>query len=127
MLPPVIWFAEFMDRLAQFLRYYIRHRQNTHSYWKNLRVILSDAGVPGEVSVCDDQSSTGPQQLNAQGEHKIMEFIRLQRAQPQYNPNTRHILHGLDADLIMLGSYSFRSVECAYQLGLAVLHRLGNS
>jgi 5'-3' exoribonuclease 1 len=78
----------FMTRLSSQLRYFINKKITEDSNWRDVEVVLSGHEVPGE------------------GEHKIMEYIRLSRAQPDYNPNVRHCLYGLDADLIMLGLLS---------------------
>ncbi|GJE94543.1 5'-3' exonuclease [Phanerochaete sordida] len=78
----------FMARLSEQLRYFVNKKISEDANWKHVTVVLSGHEVPGE------------------GEHKIMEYIRHTKAQPDYNPNVRHCLYGLDADLIMLGLLS---------------------
>ncbi|KAI8367771.1 XRN 5'-3' exonuclease N-terminus-domain-containing protein [Blakeslea trispora] len=80
--------TEFMKRLTAELRYFISKKVSEDANWRGVEIVLSGPEVPGE------------------GEHKIMEYIRLARAQPDYDPNVRHCLYGLDADLIMLGLLS---------------------
>ena len=81
--------TEFMARLTKQLKYFINKKISEDVDWQgDLEVVLSGHEVPGE------------------GEHKIMEYIRREKSQPDYDPNRRHCLYGLDADLIMLGLLS---------------------
>ena len=80
--------TEFMAKLTQQLKYFISKKVSEDLDWQGVEVVLSGHEVPGE------------------GEHKIMEYIRQAKAQPGYDPNVRHCLYGLDADLIMLGLLS---------------------
>jgi 5'-3' exoribonuclease 1 len=77
-----------MAKLTEQLKYFVNKKISEDANWRHCEVVLSGHDVPGE------------------GEHKIMEYIRKSRAQPDYNPNVRHCLYGLDADLIMLGLLS---------------------
>jgi 5'-3' exoribonuclease 1 len=80
--------TQFMAKLTQQLKYFINKKVSEDVDWQGVEVVLSGHEVPGE------------------GEHKIMEYIRQAKAQPGYDPNVRHCLYGLDADLIMLGLLS---------------------
>jgi 5'-3' exoribonuclease 1 len=80
--------TEFMAKLTKQLKYFISKKVSEDVDWQGVEVVLSGHEVPGE------------------GEHKIMEYIRQAKAQPTYDPNVRHCLYGLDADLIMLGLLS---------------------
>ena len=75
----------FMCRLHEQLKYFVASKMSTDTIWHGVKVILSGHETPGE------------------GEHKIMDFIRHEKSMPGYDPNIRHCLYGLDADLVMLG------------------------
>lgn len=77
-----------MEKLTRQLKYFVNKKISEDVDWQGVEIVLSGHEVPGE------------------GEHKIMEYIRLAKAQPDYNPNLRHCIYGLDADLIMLGLLS---------------------
>jgi hypothetical protein len=97
--------TEFMHRLSAFIWFYVLEKMNSNSAWRDVKVIFSDASVPVRnlSGITIKHHSTKIIVIKqGEGEHKIMSFIRNERSQPDYDPNQKHILHGLDADLIML-------------------------
>ncbi|KAH8852491.1 5'-3' exoribonuclease 1 [Schistosoma japonicum] len=77
--------TEFMDRLHRHLVAFVEKHVNHDADWQCIDVILSGHDCPGE------------------GEHKIREYMAYRRCLPDYRPNERHCIYGMDADLIFLG------------------------
>ncbi len=63
----------FMSKVSASLHFHVEWSLQHDPAWRHLTIIFSDAKVPGE------------------GEHKIIHWIRQQRADPAWDPNTRHV------------------------------------
>jgi len=75
--------TRFMDSLSQYLEWFIRYKMANDPLWPE--VIFSNEKVPGE------------------GEHKLVKYVR------QFGSENEHyMIHGMDADLIMLALASQR-------------------
>jgi len=74
--------------MSSMIKYFVKRKLKEDPLWQNIRIIFSGHEVPGE------------------GEHKIIAYIRAMKMQRGYNPNTRHVMYGLDADLVMLSLLS---------------------
>ncbi|EUB63314.1 5'-3' exoribonuclease [Echinococcus granulosus] len=77
--------TEFMESLHEFFKRFIANQISSDPLWRRIDVIYSGHDVPGE------------------GEQKIREYMLYQRTLSGYQPNERHCLYGMDADLIFLG------------------------
>ena len=75
----------FMARMEAAVRSFLETRlASGHADWAGLEVLWSPSSEPGE------------------GEHKIMQFLRLRRAQPSFRPDACRAIVGQDADLLLL-------------------------
>ena len=72
--------TSMMFYLSKYLDWYVKSKISCDPNWKNIEVIISNERVAGE------------------GEHKIINYIRRHA-----NPCESFCIHGMDADLIMLG------------------------
>lgn len=74
--------TDFMAKLAKKLNEHIALRKTNE--WKHLKIIMSDAGVPGE------------------GEHKLMKYVR-----EEVPDEDKVAIYGLDSDLIFLNMVNY--------------------
>lgn len=73
----------FMHTVAQNMCYFIQMKLHWDPCWGRLRVVFSGSDVPGDST------------------HKIGDYIRRCKAQPDYDPTTRHCFYGEHDNLIM--------------------------
>ena len=73
--------TQLMDHLSKYIDLWIRYKISNDSYYSLLKITFSNEKVRGE------------------GEHKLLNYIR-------ENRELRYCIHGMDADLIMLGLVS---------------------
>ena len=72
--------TQFMNHLSKFIDFKIRELMTVDDKWRHLEIIFSNEKCPQE------------------GEHKIIKWVR---SQPDCGES--YCLHGMDADLVMLG------------------------
>ena len=72
----------FMHNLTKYIHEFIREKMNNDPIWRTFNVIFSSEKTPSE------------------GEQKCLQFVRKNKLT---NPNDTYCMHGMDADLIMLG------------------------
>lgn len=72
--------TSFMMKMNEELQRFVERKMESDTLWQGVEVRFSGVDVPGE------------------GEHKMMQYIR----EHQSEPNVRHCMYGLDADLIIL-------------------------
>lgn len=77
-----------MQDLWEFMDFFIKRKIHEDPLWKNLKIYFSGGNVPGE------------------GEHKIMDFIRLWKKGPNFDINATHCIYGNDSDLLILAMIS---------------------
>ena len=71
--------TKFMDHLSKYIDWFIRKKISGDPLWKDIDIVFSNEKVQGE------------------GENKIISYIR-----NHGNKDESYIIHGLDADIIML-------------------------
>ncbi|GAM21948.1 hypothetical protein SAMD00019534_051230 [Acytostelium subglobosum LB1] len=76
--------TDFMYNLSESLQFFIKKKISEDLSWREVEIIFSGPENPGE------------------GEHKIIDYIRKNKASPDWDPNQSHCIYGLDADLILL-------------------------